>query len=171
MVTTRSCPDCGGPLAYHRMLCDACRDRRAAARGADYRRTHKGPKSQQLARTYGISPAQFATMVEAQGGNCPVCGKALPFGMGLPKWQKPTVDHDHRCCPGQVKCGGRCIRGIIHARCNRGLGQLGDDPEVYARAAEYVRRANERLGVTPVDRPLDAPPRRRGIKQTALFDA
>jgi hypothetical protein len=69
-----------------------------------------------------------------------------------------------------VKCGGRCIRGIIHARCNRGLGQLGDDPEVYLRAAEYVRRANECLGLDPATVPLDTQPRRRRESHPVLFE-
>jgi hypothetical protein len=171
-VPGRKCPDCGGLLPYHRKFCDPCRDRRSAARDANYRREHRTSKSHNLFQAYGLTPADYARMLEAQDGNCPVCGAALPLGIDLPPWQKPTVDHDHRCCSGQqVRCGGRCIRGIVHARCNRGLGQLGDDPEVYVRAAEYVRRANDRLGVIPVDRPLDTAPRRRAAKQTALFDA
>jgi hypothetical protein len=171
-ISIRTCPDCGGPLPYHRKFCNGCRDRRNAARDASYRREHRTSKSSNLFQAYGLTVADFARLLEAQGGICPVCGIALPLGMDLPPWQKPVVDHDHRCCAGlKVKCGGRCIRGVIHARCNRGLGQLGDDPEVYTRAAEYVRRANDRLGLVPVDKPISAAPRRRGVKRTALFDA
>lgn len=46
---------------------------------------------------------------------CDFCGKTLY------RQSRPCIDHDHRCCPGDVSCG-KCVRGIVCSRCNTGIG-------------------------------------------------
>lgn len=73
-------------------------------------------------------------------------------------WQKqggvsPTREEPARCecCGGtQVKAlhldhehGTRTFRGWLCAKCNLGIGLLGDGAEGVARAADYLRRAEE----------------------------
>lgn len=63
---------------------------------------------------------------------CQICGS----------YEKPSIDHDHSCCPGNKSCG-KCIRGILCRACNSGIGMLRDDPEILEAGARYLR---ERTG-------------------------
>lgn len=79
-------------------------------------------RRRQLAK-YGLTPADFDRIVQAQGGTCAVCrGKMDP----------PNVDHCH--ATGQV-------RGILCIQCNKGIGHFADSPGRMRAAAEYVERA------------------------------
>jgi hypothetical protein len=75
-----------------------------------------------LQRTYGLTEADVAAMLEEQGGVCAICRGAEPA----------HVDHDHAT---------GAVRGMLCFRCNAALGQLGDDPEVLVRAARYLLAA------------------------------
>lgn len=87
--------------------------------------------SRQRDRRYGLAPGQFEMMLKAQGNCCAIC--QVEFS-GV-----PHVDHDHACCPGQGSCGG-CVRGLLCASCNAGIGSLGDDPDCLRNAALYIER-------------------------------
>lgn len=79
----------------------------------------------------------FNALWEKQGGLCLMCGKPM-----LPRGQKPmsvTIDHDQNCCPGYGSCG-KCVRGLIHNRCNRVLGNAKDDVELLTSAITYLNR-------------------------------
>ena len=67
-------------------------------------------------RVHGLTPAEVDAMVRLQGGLCAICGR---------RGQRLQVDHDHRHCAGRMGCR-RCVRGLLCARCNTALGQLGD---------------------------------------------
>jgi hypothetical protein len=84
----------------------------------------------------------FNAMWEQQGGLCALCkGPMLPKGKEL---TSVSVDHDHNCCPANKSCG-RCVRGLIHQRCNMVVGYSGDDPQLLEDAAAYLRRWREGL--------------------------
>lgn len=129
------------------MLCDSCRASRELMRKRNQRRAV--PKSR-LEATYGLSLDDLSRMLAEQGGLCAICGHELPAAdADVPAYHRMQIDHDHRCCPGMtLRCGGNCVRGLVHGHCNRGVGQLGDDPEVYVRAAAYIASNNDRLGFT-----------------------
>jgi len=57
------------------------------------------------AKQLGVTDAEYARLLEAQGGGCAICGNP-------PKTRRLHVDHDHRT--GQV-------RGLLCHRCNRAL--------------------------------------------------
>lgn len=84
----------------------------------------------------GITEEEFNRMLEAQGSACAMCGE--PFDDG----DRIFADHDHNCCPKQVKrtaktCG-ECIRGLLCFRCNTALGYY----EKYAALAQqYLDQA------------------------------
>lgn len=118
-------------------------ERAAAAREyqrvkqAKYRALHPEKRSatqrrSEMIRRFGITPERYAEMLAAQSGLCQIC-KDPP---------KPTkrlcIDHDHSCCAGQIKTCGRCVRGLLCDRCNRGMGLFGDDPVVLAAVIEYL---------------------------------
>lgn len=75
---------------------------------------------------YGLTVEEWESMNMAQGGKCYLCGQ-------VPSGKPPTnglyVDHDHST--GKV-------RALLCHPCNSGIGQLQDDPELLAKAAQYV---------------------------------
>lgn len=76
-------------------------------------------------RRYGLSEADYAALLEANGPLCPICGQAPARG------GKPTplvVDHCHRT---------NKIRGLLCWRCNGALGIIGE--ENLMRFVEYLR--------------------------------
>jgi hypothetical protein len=79
-----------------------------------------------LKRKYGITPAQFETILAAQGGCCAICGTFKPGGRGM-----FHVDHNHRT--------GK-LRGVLCHKCNTAIGLLGDSPCAARAAADYLER-------------------------------
>lgn len=80
---------------------------------------------------YHLTPERYQEILSAQNGVCAICFRP-------PGKTRLSVDHDHSCCPGIGSCG-RCIRGLLHRTCNTGIALLHDDPEILARAAQYLR--------------------------------
>jgi len=78
-----------------------------------------------LKRTYGITLAEYDTMLEQQEGCCKVCGTDEPGG-GNGRF---SVDHNH--ATGEV-------RGLLCNGCNLGIGHLQDSPAVLLKAAAYL---------------------------------
>ncbi len=76
-----------------------------------------------LAR-YGLTVADYETLLTLQGGVCRVCGRP-------PKTRALNIDHEHqrresKALPESRK--GR-VRGLLCHRCNRALGLLGNGTE------------------------------------------
>ncbi len=127
------------------------------ARSKAWRAAHPG-RASQIARDWQLrNPEQyraiqrkrkynidFDAMWVEQKGICACCGTAmLPTGREL---LSVCVDHDKSCCPDDTSCG-KCVRGLIHWRCNVVLGYMKDDPAPLRRAAEYLEKRQ-----TPVER-------------------
>lgn len=114
----------------------AVQDRANAKRlsNPEYRRDKR---ERELWRNYGIGPEERQRLVEAQGGNCAICGYSPPpqdDSMPLPRGRASTglhVDHCH--------VGGQ-VRGLLCGACNTALGLFRDDPAILAAAIEYLRR-------------------------------
>lgn len=145
------CRICGGPIAdtgKKRTICGArdCyraymteRGRAYKAKGLqrerDRERRAADPtlgRARWLKFRYGLTLADYDRALAAQGGICALCA--------TPAVEREFfVDHDHGCCPGNKgkTCGG-CIRGLICARCNTGLGLFEDDPSLLRAAADYL---------------------------------
>jgi hypothetical protein len=84
-------------------------------------------------RLYRLTPETYARLLEQQGGACAIClhpERYIDKRTGEPR--RLAVDHDHAT-------GG--VRGLLCGRCNRGIGQFGDDPDALARATDYLRQA------------------------------
>jgi hypothetical protein len=100
---------------------------------AERKRRNRRTRDRYMWRTYGLSIDQYEEALAAQGDGCAICGRGeSQDGLSL------SVDHDHTCCPGTKTCG-RCIRGLLCRNCNWVLGQMQDDAERLAAAAEYLR--------------------------------
>src|SRR5260221_6777858 len=127
---TKHCNKCGldKPLAdFHNSTrssdgkwayCKKCSNARALKwyhSNKDSEEYRKFAFRQRLAR-YGLTEASYADLLASQGGGCAVCGRTEDLG----------IDHDHRCCPSNRGCCGKCVSGILCPRCNRVLGLLGE---------------------------------------------
>ena len=95
-------------------------------------------KSAQLKTTYRIEISRYYEILSSQNGGCAICGSKDP-GNGRSFF---SVDHDHSCCPGEKACG-KCIRGLLCDKCNRGLGQFRDDISKLLSAVIYLREYSE----------------------------
>lgn len=71
------------------------------------------------ASRYKLTRAELKSLKEAHGGVCPICARAATL----------VVDHNHS--------DGR-FRGFLCYRCNVGLGQFLDSPELLRAAMEYL---------------------------------
>ena len=90
----------------------------------------------QNVKRYGVTPEQIEAMSQAQEHRCAICRQ--PFGQD----RKRHIDHDHTCCPGGGSCGS-CIRGLLCASCNHGLGKFEDSVERLQAAINYLTRSAE----------------------------
>jgi len=81
-----------------------------------------------LKRRYGVSIEWYEEALAKQGGVCAICKK--PESLAI-KGQTVAlaVDHDH--ATGKA-------RGLLCKLCNTGLGVFQDDPNLLAKAADYL---------------------------------
>lgn len=80
----------------------------------------------QTARTYSLSAD---TLIDMLSRPCALCGS----------FESPSIDHDHSCCDGAKSCG-KCVRGTLCHKCNRGLGQFNDDQDLLKKALDYLKK-------------------------------
>jgi Recombination endonuclease VII len=135
-----------GHLGLH-PWCKLCDQKQNAA----YRATPRGMASRRKTelKRMGLTPERYDEFLRLQGGGCAICGERPAPGYNL------RVDHDHRCCPGDAKSCGKCIRGLLCGKCNTGLGQFLDSEDLLLKAAAYVRASGigtrEACQVSPTD--------------------
>jgi hypothetical protein len=103
-------------------------------KGLDWKPSLEYVRAGHRRRKYGLNEASFSKVLDSQKGLCALC--ELPLGTSI------AVDHDHSCCPGKVSCG-KCVRGLLHIRCNGGLGMFDDNPEICRKAAAYLERTSK----------------------------
>jgi Recombination endonuclease VII len=90
-------------------------------------------------RRYGLTLTAYDEMLARQGGRCAICRTENPGGK-QPEYF--NVDHDRSCCPGFRSCG-KCVRGLLCAQCNFGLGNFRDDVTALRAAADYLEAHEE----------------------------
>lgn len=82
-----------------------------------------------LKKLYGITVEEYDALFEKQGGVCAICGEPETL-VKRGQLYRLAVDHDHET---------GAVRGLLCSSCNRGLGLFKDNPDVIARALEYLR--------------------------------
>jgi len=138
-----------GRTIYCRICAAAHQRERIAALSSeqleDFRRrkalsTSKFPETRKRARlrVFNMTLEQYEQLLAAQGGLCAICRKPETARNKAGLIADLSVDHDHRCCPEKGTSCGSCIRGLLCARCNNGLGQFQDDPVALAAAISYL---------------------------------
>jgi len=134
----RPCATCGVAVSRGKPgkpICDACKiDVRDPVKG-------RAKERRRTFRAYGITEQAYNDMVARQGNRCAICGTDDPTGGASLKTRLSwSIDHDHRCCPYTGGSCGKCVRGLLCAPCNLGIGQLGDDPARVSAALAYLVR-------------------------------
>jgi hypothetical protein len=102
--------------------------RAAAAKGDWLRNMAPAAKARyirdaNLKALYGINLVQYERLLEQQGGVCAICGR--------PPRSRPVLDVDHDHLTGVV-------RGLLCGNCNRAVGLLDDNPELFDKARAYI---------------------------------
>lgn len=114
-------------LAYQReygsLNREALRKKSRAWYAANKERASADNRRRRLS-TYGLTIEQYEERLRSQGGRCAICRTSQPGTTG-----RFVVDHCHDA--GHV-------RGLLCGRCNRGIGLLGDHPEILRLALAYV---------------------------------
>ena len=113
-----------------RTRCKACesqdaKDRKKRDLEQDYEGTRLKERACNLKRMFAISIEYWKQKAEAQDYKCAICQKECITGRRL------AVDHDHKT--------GK-IRDLLCSNCNQGLGKFQDDPQLLAKAADYLRK-------------------------------
>lgn len=79
-------------------------------------------RAKHLRRQYGLTLADYESMLDAQNGVCAICHRP-------PTTQVLHIDHNHTT--GQ-------LRKLLCMRCNQALGLLDESPDRLRQAAEYL---------------------------------
>ena len=124
------CSDCGSTseMPTRGKQPDSCKECQTAKHRlqmlADRRRKN-------LQYGYGMTLADYDSLLERQGGVCAICG-GPPNGRGR-RYSNFAVDHDH-------KTGA--VRGLLCSNCNTGIGNLRDDIALLKLAIKYLEASN-----------------------------
>lgn len=125
--------------------CQSFRDLADFGKGATSCRACSSAKSHasMVAKTYGITADDYATLLAAQGGRCAIC-------RARPKSKRLAVDHDH-------KTGA--VRGLLCSRCNHDLmGSAWDSMAMVTALWHYMNTPPAMGGwVVPEAQPQLAP--------------
>lgn len=89
--------------------------------------TDKAPSFIKKRNKYDLTPIVYNDILISQKGLCSICGKVCKSGNRL------AVDHNH-------KTG--TYRGLLCVKCNTGLGQFNDNPDLLENAIKYLNTSN-----------------------------
>lgn len=124
-------------ITAHMKICNLCKEFKSENEFyvcGGYRRNQckRCTVLKQSAPKYGLTYEKLLAMYKEQGNACKICGTVTTL----------VVDHDHSCCPyvpeRRSESCGKCVRGLICKPCNYGLGNFQDNPELLAKAIEYL---------------------------------
>lgn len=90
-------------------------------------------KRKEALRRYNISIDDYEKLFKEQNGLCAICKQPETVKKYL------SVDHDHSCCDNHKSCG-KCIRGLLCHKCNKGLGMFNDNIELLKSAVKYLSK-------------------------------
>lgn len=94
-------------------------------RAENKERVNESARHSWVRRTYGLTPAQYDSMVREQNGLCKICSN--PPSMRL------CVDHNHKT--------GK-IRGLLCHSCNNAMGLLKENQTILHSMIKYLEQTN-----------------------------
>lgn len=80
-------------------------------------------RSSHLRVNFGMSVSDYEALYKSQHGRCVICSAHGSMWNGL------VVDHNHFT---------GAVRGLLCHPCNKGIGQMRDDPVIVAAALKYL---------------------------------
>ena len=109
-------------------LCKPCSVKRATEW---YKNNQERYFYNQLKAKYGLSKADYLSLLEQQDNKCAICGESetAPNTWKKEQARRLAVDHCH-------KTG--IIRGLLCYRCNVTLGKAEDNPDLLRSMANYL---------------------------------
>tara|TARA_B100001741_G_scaffold171727_1_gene141746 strand:- start:43 stop:534 length:492 start_codon:yes stop_codon:yes gene_type:complete len=96
----------------------------------EWHKSNDGKRTAYNLKRYGLSVADYMDMTATQQGLCAICGNECVRN------KKLCVDHNHET--GEV-------RELLCSKCNIGIGQFNDDPDLLKKAVRYLRRHSMRV--------------------------
>lgn len=87
----------------------------------------------------GVTPEWYNETFQKQNGCCAIC--YLPETQIHPATKeiaRLAIDHNHTCCPGDKSCG-KCIRGLLCAKCNQALHKAEAVVGWFSKAFNYLQ--------------------------------
>jgi hypothetical protein len=110
-------------------FCRPCgKDKQKAWREANREKATRLATDCHRRKKFGIEPAEYDRMLEAQGGVCAICQGIC--GITRTGGRRAlALDHNHAT---------GAVRGILCSACNTALGMFGDSPDVLTRAIAYL---------------------------------
>lgn len=119
--------------------CKSCDNIARNAYRAKHRDKHlRWQRERNWKHCYGIGRPEFEAMWENQDGMCAICG----VKMTNIEIDNDPVNKSNTSCIDHCHSSGR-VRGILCARCNKGLGMFDDDPVKITKAVDYLLRNSQ----------------------------
>lgn len=87
-------------------------------------------KNHDLFSSYGITLAEYNSMLESQNNVCAICGNCETEKTDKNKNRNLAVDHNHKT--------GK-IRGLLCGKCNKMIGLANDNITILQSAINYLR--------------------------------
>lgn len=90
--------------------------------------TRRAQSRKQVVSNYGLTPKEYAAILELQGGVCAICKEPRTYSL--------AVDHDHKVeANWSIRAS---VRGLLCKRCNKLLAMIRDNPDIARNAADYL---------------------------------
>lgn len=105
--------------------------RRTSSRKAYMQQYHKLYGPTYNLKRHNMSQERWNQLYSLQKGKCAICSEPIAN-------EKLCVDHDHKCCYSDYRSCGKCIRGLLCAKHNRGLGYFADKIQDLQNAIKYL---------------------------------
>jgi hypothetical protein len=96
-------------------------------------------KDLKLQKHYKLNISEYNMKLTSQNSVCAICFNTCSTGRYL------AVDHDRACCDSLYSCG-KCVRGLLCARCNRVIGWVQEDKTILKNMVKYLEDYSEKLG-------------------------
>ena len=131
------CKECADAYAKRPDVAERRRAARNNPEGRQFQRWKKHSKTPEFlakkkhwerAHRYGLTVEMFEKLLTEQEGKCAICKKELVLDGGKVGMH---TDHDHKTSK---------VRGLLCAKCNRGLGCFDDNPGFLTEAIKYLER-------------------------------
>jgi hypothetical protein len=106
------------------------RDARSASMREWTSKNRDKTKNADLKKAYGITLEDYNRMLQEQNGLCAICSKPETVKDSRGNLRSLAVDHHHHT---------GIVRKLLCTRCNQGIGNFLDDPDILELAAKYLR--------------------------------